>query len=106
MDLQRLLKELFGGRLISLPPFDVAHVEQAGSVVGIELQTLLKIFSGLIEASQMAVRESQKSVGSRRGIELDQDFELVDRFLRLAGHEIAFAQRGVKIGAFGSDFQA
>ena len=101
-----MLKEPFGGRLISLPLFDVAQVEQARSVVGIELEALLEISSGLVEASQVPVRESQSCIGGSRGVEADQNFELLNGLLHSVGHEIAFAQGGVKIGAFRSDFQA
>ena len=41
---QRLLQQLFSPRIISLPLFDVAEIEQAGRVVRIPLETLVKIF--------------------------------------------------------------
>ena len=53
----------------------------------------------------MPVRESQKCIGARRGIQSDQSFEFLDRLLHFSRHEIALAQGGVKIGPLRSDFQ-
>ena len=97
---------MFGGRLISLALFNVTQVEQARSVVRIELQALLKIFSGLVEAPQMAVREPHERIGTRGRIQFDQSFELFDGLFRFAGHEITFAESGVQIGALRSNFHA
>src|SRR4029077_4088188 len=67
--LEGSLNEPFGGCLISLPLFDVSQVEQARSVAGIEPEALLEISSGLVEAPQVPVRESQRCIGGGRGVE-------------------------------------
>src|ERR1700730_7548747 len=59
---ERLLKQPFCVCLISLPLLDIAHVKQAGSVVTIQLEAFLKVLSGLIEPSQLPIREPHKSV--------------------------------------------
>ncbi len=101
---QGRLEELFGGRLISLPSFDVTHVEQAGSVVRVELKPLLEIFFGFIESPQMAVGETHKDIGARRRFELDQRFKFLDRLFGFSRHEVALAQRGMEIGPLGARF--
>src|SRR2546430_1240938 len=54
----------------------------------------------------MPIRESHECVRSRRRIQLNQCLKLFDGPFRLAGHEIALAQRGVEIDTLRRDFQA
>ena len=91
--------------MISLPLLDVTHVEQARSVVRIELEPSLEIFARFVESPEMPVRKPHERVGARGGIHFDQRFELVDGFLGFPRHEIAFAERRAKIGALRSDLQ-
>ncbi len=67
-----LLKELLGARVIALALFDESHIEEARSVVRIEFESVVEVFQGFIEASEMAVGESHEGVGSGRGIEFDE----------------------------------
>src|SRR5437016_8430154 len=53
----------------------------------------------------MPIGESHECVRSRRRIQLNQCLKLFDGPFRLAGHQIALAQRGVEIDALRRDFQ-
>src|SRR5258708_6472372 len=79
--MKRLLKKGFGGRIVSLALFDVAHIKQAGIVMRILLEALLEIFFGFVEATEMPVGESHESVRSRRRIQADQYLESIDGLL-------------------------
>src|SRR5882724_629655 len=100
------LKVVFRPCLIALAAFDETQIEKTRRVVGIELQAVDKIFARFVEASEMAVGESHERIGTRGWIEIDQELEFVDGFIRFAGHEIAFAESSMEIGALGSDFYA
>src|SRR6266478_897262 len=100
------LKVVFRPCLIALAAFDEAQIEKTRRVVGIEFEAFRKIFASFIEPSEMAIGESHERVGTRGWIEIDQKLEFVDGFIRLAGHEIAFAESGTEIGSLGSDFYA
>lgn len=104
--LERLLKILFGFGLISLAAFDVANVEQARRVMGIDLEALFEIFAGFVEAAEVAIGEAEKSVRAGGGIDCDEIVKFFDSFFRTAGHEITFAKRSVEIGAARSEFDA
>ena len=89
--------------MVSLPLFDVTHVEQAGSVVRIFLQPRLEILASLIESSEVPVSKTHESIRARRRVQFDQCLELVDGLRGLPGHKIALAQRRAKIRALRSD---
>ena len=57
LDRRACWKQFLGCGVISLALLDIAHVEQAGSVVRILLEPFLKIFPGFIESSQMPIGE-------------------------------------------------
>src|SRR2546423_7007338 len=59
---KRLLKQLLGPCVVSLPFFNKADIEKARCVVRIALESLLKIFQGLIEPSQMPIGEAHESI--------------------------------------------
>jgi len=56
-----LLKKYLRAHVISLPLFDVTHVEQARSVAGIEFEAGFEVFASFVEASKMPVREAHKA---------------------------------------------
>jgi len=74
--------------------------------VRIELETLLEIFAGFVEAAEVAIGEAEKSVRAGGRIDCDEIVEYLDGFFRAAGHEVAFAEGGAEIGAAGSEFYA
>src|SRR5271170_3620392 len=92
-----LLIHRFGGRGISLALSDITQIEEAGTVVRVQLQSLLKILLRLIKAPQMTVGKSQKGIRTCRRFDLDQLLECLDSFVDLAGHEIALAESGKEI---------
>jgi len=101
--LERLLEILFRFGLIALAAFDVADVEEARRVVRVELEALLEIFAGFVEAAEVAIGEAEKGVRAGGGIDCDEMVKFFDGFFRPAGHEITFAERSVEIGAAGSE---
>src|SRR6266436_2117511 len=104
--LERLLEITFCGGVVSLPFSDKSHVEKTRAVARVQLQSFLKILLCFIESAEMAIGKSHECIGARRRIERDERLELVDRFFCLPGHEIAFAEGGVEVGALGSDLHA
>src|SRR6266478_6354177 len=106
MGTKSFLKILFRFPLIALAAFDETHIEKTAGIVGIELETFRKILTRFVEAPKMAVGESHKRVGTCGRIEIDQLLELIDGFVRFAGHEKAFTKSGMKIGAPGGNFYA
>src|SRR5215469_136492 len=102
---ERLLKERFRSRQISLPLLNVTKIEQARCIMRLKLQTVLEVFACFFEAAEVPVRQSHERIGASGGVEVDQDFELVDGFLRLSGHEVAFTQGSMQIRPFGRDLQ-
>ena len=54
----------------------------------------------------MAVRKPHEGIGTRRRIDIDQQFKFFDCSIRFTGHEIALAESSVKIRALRCDFYA
>src|SRR2546430_7328886 len=63
-----LFEQPLGGSVVSLAFLNVANVEQACGVMRIFLEPGFKILSRLVKPAEMAIRESQKSVGASRRI--------------------------------------
>src|SRR5580704_18909964 len=96
---ERLLKKFFGSSRMALPLLDVAKIEQAGSVVGIPLESSLKVLAGFIESPQTAVGNAHESVGLRGRGEIDQLLKFCNGLFCFLRFEIALSQGGVEIGA-------
>ena len=50
--------------MIPLPLLDIAQIEEAGGIARITLESLLKILPGLVESSEMAIRDPHGGVGA------------------------------------------
>jgi len=101
-----LLKIAFRFGLIALAAFDVADVEKARRVVGVEFEALFEIFAGFVEAAEVAIGETEKRVRAGGGIDCDEIVKFFDGFFSPAGHEITFTECSVEIGAARSEFDA
>jgi len=87
-----------------LAAFDVADVEEARRVVRVELEALLEIFAGFVEAAEVAIGEAEKGVRAGGGIDCDEMVKFFDGFFRPAGHEITFASAAWRSARRGASF--
>ena len=103
--LQGVLEVSLGGSRITLALSDKSEIEEAGGVVWIESKPLRKYFFASSKRPKISIGEAKKGIGASRSLNFEQRVELLDCFLGLSGHEVAFTERRKQIRTTRSDLE-